>query len=408
MTYVAERLRAPAHLAFTGEPLAEGESHRISLPVKGQGTVGFAIDPVAPFSVAFLRNVEGERGFRWDVDEAGARLSEYRDGEWRPCTSAGAEAGIDAEKACPYWFSIDCHNRALVYGKGEMRLGTAVASWPLPDKPAKGEDPYAWVATAGEVEVRAGLRGDADIWRDPVVVEPPMYVIGHDEIAMDDIAAGEVTVAANLTPRCQQLYAAVAGARFQLDTPDFRHFSDAIRESILDPAGWCFQTLKKKAGEFGKDEPNETYLRITLGRNQGESPGVPYVMEIWPSGHYSPIHDHGGADAVIKVLHGEIKVNLYPMLSHHHEQPFAVARFLTGDVTWISARLNQVHKLENDHAEPCVTIQCYMYDATDVTHWPYFDYLEDPDIGLFDPGSDATFDWFKAKMKEEWEKRSRR
>lgn len=35
---------------------------------------------------------------------------------------------------------------------------------------------------------------------------------------------------------------------------------------------------------------------------QGDSPGVPYVLEIWPAGHFSPIHDHGDSNAVIKVV----------------------------------------------------------------------------------------------------------
>ena len=26
------------------------------------------------------------------------------------------------------------------------------------------------------------------------------------------------------------------------------------------------------------------YLRITMGRGMGESPGIPYVLEIWPKG----------------------------------------------------------------------------------------------------------------------------
>jgi hypothetical protein len=38
-----------------------------------------------------------------------------------------------------------------------------------------------------------------------------------------------------------------------------------------------------------------------LGYNLGDSPGVPYVLEIWPVGHYSPIQDHGDANAAIKV-----------------------------------------------------------------------------------------------------------
>jgi hypothetical protein len=149
-----------------------------------------------------------------------------------------------------------------------------------------------------------------------------------------------------------------------------------------------------------------TYLRITLGQNQGESPGIPYVMEIWPSGHYSPIHNHGGSDAVIKVLHGTIWVDMFAFLAPLQTERFAMASFTKGDVTWISPRLNQVHKLHNDDpVEPCITIQCYMYAQDNLTHWPYFDYLQQSDIGHFVPNSDADFKDFKDIMHTEWQKR---
>ena len=52
-------------------------------------------------------------------------------------------------------------------------------------------------------------------------------------------------------------------------------------------------------------------MRVTLGTHRGFSPGIPYVLEIWPGGCESPIHNHGNAYAVIKVLHGAIKVTIY-------------------------------------------------------------------------------------------------
>jgi hypothetical protein len=93
--------------------------------------------------------------------------------------------------------------------------------------------------------------------------------------------------------------------------------AEAIENSIRDPSGWCYQRLQQKASEFSKDKPNyeETYLRITLGHANGESPGIPYVMEIWPAGHFSPVHSHAGAEAVIRVLEGGINVSLFHFLS---------------------------------------------------------------------------------------------
>jgi len=103
-------------------------------------------------------------------------------------------------------------------------------------------------------------------------------------------------------------------------------------------------------------------LRITLGRNSGESPGIPYVMEIWPSNHYSPIHSHADSNAIIRVLHSSINVKLFPFLSEGENiDPFGEADFEKDDITWLSPELNQIHQLRNNTSDVCITIQCYMY-----------------------------------------------
>ncbi|MEO0059780.1 MAG: hypothetical protein RLZZ312_1427, partial [Bacteroidota bacterium] len=129
----------------------------------------------------------------------------------------------------------------------------------------------------------------------------------------------------------------------------------------------------------------------------------PYVMEIWPPSHYSPIHNHAGANAIIRVLHGAISVKLFRFLDEN--EGYAVQTFSEGDITWISPDLNQIHQLKNldGNVETCITIQCYMYDVEDETHYDYFDYLGDnEEIGHFDPDSDADFAEFKQIIQDEW------
>jgi hypothetical protein len=154
----------------------------------------------------------------------------------------------------------------------------------------------------------------------------------------------------------------------------------------------------------------ETYLRITLGENNGESPGIPYVMEIWPPNHYSPVHSHGGAHAIVRILHGSINVSLYPYLSSDKNSvaPFGNADFYKDDITWISPTLNQTHKLENKNRKTtCITIQCYLYDSDSNVHYDYFDYLDnDNNIQTYEPDSDMDFLEFKKIIKAEWESRA--
>jgi uncharacterized cupin superfamily protein len=403
---------APAHLRLVpGLGDAPTEVQDVRLVVRGQGTVAFTLSDHSPFSVTIGDAVVwGSRAFRWDVGYSTVALFEWVAGAWervhREVPDAGAGTGLDPDPACTYWFSVDGHNRRLSYGTGEPRLKTVLASHdicpPQPDAP----DPYEWLERLGHVRVTPAVQRPTDVWRDPVTVDPAMKVVPTDAISMAEMAAGELTVPANLTPACQMLYGNVAGKRFVLNPDDFEHFGDAIQASIDDPEGWCAKTLLAKSTEFGPSNPAMTYLRITMGLNQGESPGIPFVMEIWPSGHYSPIHNHSAADAVIRVLRGEICVSLYRMLSPHHTVPFTNATFREGDVTWISPTLNQTHMLKNEKTPACITIQCYAYDASDRTHYPYFDYLSEDAIGHFTPNCDMDYLEFKALMQQEWDTRS--
>ncbi len=41
-------------------------------------------------------------------------------------------------------------------------------------------------------------------------------------------------------------------------------------------------------------------------RNTRARAGIPFVLEIWPAGHSSPIHNHGNAYGIVRMLHGDI------------------------------------------------------------------------------------------------------
>ncbi len=61
--------------------------------------------------------------------------------------------------------------------------------------------------------------------------------------------------------------------------------------------------------------PKQCYIRVSVGLPSGCSPGIPYVMEIWPPGHFSPIHNHGNSFGIVRMLHGSI--------TSEHRQPFS-------------------------------------------------------------------------------------
>jgi hypothetical protein len=313
---------------------------------------------------------------------------------------ASMEGGITNHKGGYSWLSIDSQNHCIRHGFGEARLETQTSVYTMSHEHKEFLESLVSVELSENV---IPLR----LLKDPIVRSTPMLVADIDEITMDMIDAGDTLPKSNLSATGQRLYDCVSGKKFVLNDSSFRNFSKAIEHSIRTPGLWCYETLKKKATEFGKSNPEETYLRITLGENSGESPGVPYVMEVWPAGHYSPIHSHSSANAIIRVLHGSIHVSLYPFLSAGIE-PFAEVDFKKDTITWISPTLNQTHQLKNITDSVCVTIQCYMYDEGDKKHYDYFDYLDaDGKNQQYEPDSDMGFLEFKKLMKQEWNSASK-
>ena len=330
--------------------------------------------------------------------------------------------GILPDKGAYYWLSLDTQNLCLRFGIGEPRPETQEFYFLF----EAGKDKSFKIdvlATLSNIEFSLASFKNLNLLRDPIIGSVPLKVKNTNDLTPYDIAANTVLPKANLTAMGQKLYSNISGENFVLNSPDFPNFSEAIEYSIATPGCWAHNKLQEKSNEFGVPNPREVYLRITLGKNGGESPGIPYVMEIWPANCYSPIHNHANANAIIRVLHGQIKVFLYPFLSEikkinndplltinpddaYGNKSFASKVFSEGDITWISAVQNQTHQLYNSNIEgpTCITIQCYMYDESDRNHYAFFDYkVEDSDkIDKFDPDSDMDFLSFKETIKKEW------
>jgi len=312
--------------------------------------------------------------------------------------------GLVDSKEAYYWFSIDYQNHQLLAGIGEARTETVIYRYKLPKEDKR------WIESMYSITEMSQEVVPFSFIRDPITLPVPMIVKNIDELTMEMIASSSYMPSSYLSTVSKKMYECISGKKFVLNTEDFPDFSTAIQYSIITPGLWCYETLKKKSTEFNPDKPNEaeTYLRITLGQNNGESPGVPYVMEIWPSGHFSPVHLHAGAEAIIRVLHGEITVNLYPYMEKN-VVPFVTKIFNKDEITWIEPNLNQIHKLENKSDDVCITIQCYMYDSDNMIHRDYFDYLDDDGkTQQFDPDSDMDFLEFKELIREEWNRSNKK
>jgi hypothetical protein len=313
------------------------------------------------------------------------------------------KSGLLNMKGVYYWISLDSQNQRLFVGIGEARIENVIYQYQWIWKKEQDDMRRAnklFLESLYHIEVIETV-SPIELLRDPITTSIPMYVLDTDRLSIDDVASGVYLPDSNLDSICQKLFNCISGKNFVLDDPSFPDFSKAIENSIKTPGLWCYERLRQKATEFNKDIL-ETYLRITIGKNNGESPGIPYVIEIWPVGHFSPIHNHAGANAIIRVLHGSINVSLFSFLCDKNGglKPFNRVDFNKDDITWISPTLNQVHQLKNleTNKDTCITIQCYMNDSD------YFDFIDAAgDVQKYEPDSDMDFIAFKMRMKQEWE-----
>jgi hypothetical protein len=370
-----------------------------AFPVKGQGTISFSIAANGPFRIV-LNNDKSQSGSDSVVVlEVGDRATTFRmhddDGDgFAHTTSRDALVEVGTERT--YWLSLDKNNWRLRFGKGEMLPNLTLFEYVIPEALQRDFGFIAELSYIALVNVPDEAVSAHCLWAIPVTSMPAPILVPSDELTVDDIASGARTVAADLPTSAQVLYGTVAGNGIALDATDFPDFAAAINHSIDTPGCICYEKLKKKDPAFG-------YLRVTIGPNQGDSPGSPHVVEIWPAGHSSPIHDHGNACAIIKVLHGSIKVELFPELKVGL-YPFGSVVFFPGEVTYLTPQVYQIHRLTNPaKAGMTATIQSYRYPDDDIAHYEFFDYIDkDSIIEKFLPDSDWEYLPFKELIRKEW------
>ena len=376
----------------------------LDLPVHGQVTYLFTtpLGSETPAKFQFINKNSGK--IKIEITNESFNMSIIVDNQ-KPAIQVNSKTGLIPAKNVFYWVSLDSQHQAIKFGIGEARLETVKFAYNLLTDSPNLQEPESYkkfFESLSTIKNTSNIK-PIKLLRDPIINPVPLKIKRIDELTMSDIAECKYIPNAFLTQINQQLFNCISGKNFVLDDDYFPDFSKAIQHSIITKGCWCYKKLQEKSTEFNPDNPNinETYLRITLGRNSGESPGIPYVMEIWPSNNYSPIHSHADSNAVIRVLHGSINVTLFPFLGT--TEPFSEADFEKDDITWLSPELNQIHQLRNNTDDVCITIQCYMYGLDNEKHYDYFDYLDDnKKIVQYEPDSDSDFVKFKEIIRTEW------
>jgi hypothetical protein len=380
----------------------EGDASRTArLPVRGQGTVAFNVKnfgPTPPQSYrVYLLAADSRPVAVVTVKDTAIEVELLdKNGQRRTATSSRLPEGLRLIGFTPsdmfIWASMDRANGTIQVGDGYMmRRNTRITLVPGAEVSLRDMQRAIEEIEQARIDDEVELASNTKISRMPVVLDPPPVVIDRNSITLEHLARNDAIADSTLPEEAQYLYGTVAGNNITLSPRD----AAAIDFSLDTDGMTLFEKVKEKLTEFG-DDPKMVYIRVTIGPDEGDSPGSPFVLEIWPKGCYSPVHSHSETVAVIKVLHGDIKVRWYNPLAqkdNDHLAPLMEQTFSRGDVTWLTPEMYQTHKLENPRTDTmCATIQSYRYLDRDNQHYEFFDYVS-PDPGVkekqqFRPDSD--------------------
>lgn len=430
------------------------------LPFSGEGVVSVNISRRTAFAICIRPRDEkaDEKGYvEIQINEIEAFYRSKRpqsEEELGPHTDKPKE-GLEKGKKVSYWLSFNRNDRVLKYGKGYVMEQTTLLTkrFPFPEQEGDSdpwgfifrpditkeiaikdllpieclavlEDPeqsgtllslshvdmqshavdaYRSMSHADQTKLKAvvDVEKRVSFYRHPLTHNWSPLVLDSSKTTFDILSTNHFIMSANLPATCRELYENVAPSGLALDWPYSNpRLSDAISYSINNEGKILFNKLKEKEAKGGFK-----YLRVTVGIDRGSSPGIPYVLEIWPANSSSPIHNHGNAYAVIKVLYGAVRVTIYNKTWNDEDSQEELMNFtaIQGDVTWLSPNWFQTHKLTNESNQLfCATIQCYKYGFEDELMWPYFDYLDGKDVKEFLPNGDFEFNKMREALLQEY------
>ena len=270
------------------------------------------------------------------------------------------------------------------------------------------EDELKWLQSTSIYDVEFNPLGNQDPVIEKICLIKPFLkdlspLVVDSEVSIKDLNEGIISVS-DLPQEAQQLYSQIK--HIFLSHTEFQ----AIEHSINTIGCKLKDKLDEKIKKAGFGRPENTYIRIPLGQNYGQQPGQPFVLEIWPKGHSSPIHNHGNAVAIIKLLYGELDVDLHNPLANKNNpddpKPVKSIHLTSGDITWMTPLYYQTHRLKNTGQCTAISIQAYSDSDTNTggESQETFDYIlaGDQDLHHFRPNADLEFNDYMAILLNEY------
>ncbi|AEO55089.1 hypothetical protein MYCTH_2298517 [Thermothelomyces thermophilus ATCC 42464] len=133
------------------------------------------------------------------------------------------------------------------------------------------------------------------------------------------------------------------------DDVDVGHLTRLMREYDSDPREWS---------KFAMGDESRGYTRNLVDEGNGKSN---LLVLVWTPGKGSPIHDHGNAHCLMKILRGNLTETRYEFPKGDEEKPMRVIServHKENEVAYMADELG-VHRVTNQGSDFAVSLHLY-------------------------------------------------
>ena len=134
------------------------------------------------------------------------------------------------------------------------------------------------------------------------------------------------------------------------------HLTEALKESNRSDFSEIMNNLDlpKYLFDFYCSWSNECYTRNCIVDNES----FELILLCWEAGQATPIHDHGGEECWVKVIHGEFKETIYKFNKPGEIQTLRSTVSKKGDLSYMIDFMG-FHRLENISKKRSLSLHLY-------------------------------------------------
>ncbi|KAK3390369.1 RmlC-like cupin domain-containing protein [Podospora didyma] len=133
------------------------------------------------------------------------------------------------------------------------------------------------------------------------------------------------------------------------DDVDINHLTRLMQEYDTNESGWS---------RFAMGDESRGYTRNLVDEGNGKSN---LLVLVWSPGKGSPIHDHGNAHCLMKVLRGSLTETRYSFPEGGNDEPMKVVsekNYRENEVAYMADELG-VHRVWNNGSDFAVSLHLY-------------------------------------------------